>query len=117
VIRTDSPRFAREKKTLEAMIGLYCEGNHGADTGVCEQCRPLLDYALARLERCPFGVDKPKCSQCRVHCYKPEMRERIQAVMRFAGPRMLKKHPAMAVRHVYDGLVHRPRGTGIDGRR
>jgi len=37
-----------------------------------------------------------------VHCYKPEMRERIRGVMRFAGPRMALRHPLLAVRHLLD---------------
>ncbi len=45
---------------------------------------------------------KTFCSNCRVHCYKPEMRERIRQVMRFSGPRMLFVHPVQAVRHVIE---------------
>ena len=29
-----------------------------------------------------------------------EMRDRIRSVMRYAGPRMLTKHPVAAVRHL-----------------
>ena len=36
----------------------------------------------------------------RVHCYQPEMREKIRQVMRFAGSRMLLYHPALALWHV-----------------
>jgi hypothetical protein len=61
---------------------------------VCAQC----------LLRCPFHPDKPPCSKCPVHCYNPALRERIREVMRYAGPRMLGKHPVMAVRHLIDGL-------------
>lgn len=45
---------------------------------------------------------KTFCSNCRVHCYKPEMREKIRAVMRFSGPRMLFVHPVAAIRHVIE---------------
>ena len=38
--------------------------------------------ADARLDRCPFRDEKPTCSNCLVHCYKPDMRERIREVMR-----------------------------------
>ncbi|MEG0375126.1 MAG: nitrous oxide-stimulated promoter family protein, partial [Raoultibacter sp.] len=34
------------------------------------------------------------------HCYKPEEREKIRAVMRHAGPRMMTKHPIAAIRHL-----------------
>ncbi len=26
------------------------------------------------------------CSNCRVHCYSPDMRQQIKKVMRFSGP-------------------------------
>ena len=43
---------------------------------------------------------KTFCSACKVHCYKPAMREQIRAVMRWAGPRMLPVHPVLSVKHV-----------------
>ena len=42
---------------------------------------------------------KTFCSNCKVHCYKPEMRARIQEVMRYAGPRMIFYHPLLAILH------------------
>ena len=44
--------------------------------------------------------NKTFCSNCKVHCYSPEMREEIKKVMRFSGPRMIAYHPVMAIRHV-----------------
>lgn len=61
---------------------------------------PLDTYARQRSDTCPFMETKTFCSNCKVHCYKPEMRERIRAVMRFSGPRMLFHHPVAALRHV-----------------
>jgi hypothetical protein len=97
------PRIAREGKTVATMIGLYCHDLHGAGCGLCEQCQELQDYALQRLQRCPFQEGKTTCAKCPVHCYRPEMRERIRSVMRYAGPRMFYKHPAMTLRHMVDG--------------
>ena len=91
----------QERATLRAMIRIYCKGQHGEDP-LCEECSHLWDYAEERLAKCPFGVEKPTCQNCTVHCYKPEMRQQIQEVMRYAGPRMIWHHPLMAVRH----LVH-----------
>lgn len=45
---------------------------------------------------------KTFCSNCRVHCYKPAMREKIRQVMRFSGPRMLFYHTMLAIRHVVE---------------
>ena len=92
----------KEKKLVEEMIALYCRGHHGTTrkTGMCPACQALSDYAQARSEHCPFMETKTFCIYCRVHCYKPEMREKIRQVMRWSGPRMIFHHPIMAVHHV-----------------
>jgi len=97
------PRIAREKKTIAAMVQLYCRKKHGGGGTLCDECSELLDYATCRLDRCPYGPQKPTCAKCPVHCYKPQMREQVKEVMRFAGPRMLLRHPILAVRHLLDG--------------
>ena len=92
-----------EKLLVSEMIALYCRKNHHtAKDSLCPQCQALHDYALQRIERCPFMETKTFCSACKVHCYKPEMREKIRAVMRFSGPRMLFVHPVAAIRHVIE---------------
>lgn len=89
-----------EARTVAAMIRIYCRAHHGAAKDLCNQCAGLLVYAEERIEQCPFGDEKTVCNQCTVHCYKPEMRERIKDVMRFSGPRMICHHPLLAVRHL-----------------
>ncbi len=101
-----------EKQTLEQMIGLYCETKHKSIT-LCDDCSALLDYAQTRLDYCPFGDNKPVCRKCEVHCYKPEMREKTTEVMRFAGPRMLTKHPESAIRHLANSF--KKRTTNLHG--
>ena len=96
------PRLLREYKTVDAMISIYCNSHHGSQI-TCDDCRKLRDYALERLEKCPFGEDKPTCVKCSIHCYTPVMREKIREVMRFSGPRMIYKHPILAIRHLLDG--------------
>ena len=114
-------RIEREKNTVAAMIGMYCRGNHAAGAAfaggrrgsaeqpevvssapeaLCDDCRELLDYAMQRLSRCPHGASKPSCKRCTIHCYSPQMRQRIAAVMRWSGPRMMLRHPVMALRHL-----------------
>lgn len=102
-------RLARERRTITAMIRLYCREQHSPEAGLCPQCQALNEYALQRVERCPFGAEKPVCAKCLVHCYKPEMRVQVRTVMRYAGPRMLLHHPGMAVQHLIDGLRYQPR--------
>jgi len=93
--------LSQERDTVRAMIRVYCRGLHQSDP-LCEECSQLWEYADERLRKCPFGIDKPTCQNCTVHCYQPEMRQRIKEVMRYAGPRMIWHHPIMAVRH----LIH-----------
>lgn len=106
----DGPRIRREKRTVAAMIELYCREEHNSTDGLCEECRGLHDYAMQRLDRCPFGEEKSTCANCTVHCYKPVMRERVRVVMRTAGPRMIWRHPILAIRHVIDGRQKRAGG-------
>lgn len=97
--------LARERLTMEKMVGIYCADHHG-DKGMplCAACREFLDYAERRLDKCPYGEDKPTCSNCPVHCYKPAQREQARRIMRYAGPRMLWRHPWLAITHQLDGF-------------
>ena len=109
----------REKKVVSLMISLYCHKKHvgfwkdvhrrmGEPT-LCAECAELDRYARQRIDRCPFMETKTFCSNCRVHCYKPEMREKIKEVMRFSGPRMVFHHPIMALRHVIESKKEKKR--------
>lgn len=101
-------RVSREQRTVEAMIAIYCQGQHSTPAGLCPDCQELRSYARQRLQRCPFQEGKTTCAKCPVHCYKLEMRERIRAVMRFAGPRMFYRHPIMTLQHMIDGVREEP---------
>ncbi|MCR4768563.1 MAG: nitrous oxide-stimulated promoter family protein [Saccharofermentans sp.] len=100
----------QEKRTVSEMISLYCRKNHGTRKGVlCDDCRKLTEYAFSRCDRCPFMANKTFCSNCKVHCYAPDMREKICVVMRYSGPRMIFHHPVMAIRHVIESKKERRR--------
>lgn len=101
-------RLSREWKTVRAMVVIYCKGRHRSAPGLCVKCQELVDYAQVRLQRCVFGADKPTCANCPVHCYLPARRTEMKDVMRYAGPRMLWKHPVLCVRHWLDGLTGTP---------
>lgn len=108
VMRVDQKR-EREKKVVSLMIKLYCNKKHQTKTELCKECRALDEYARFRSEKCPFMETKTFCSNCKVHCYKPEMREIIREVMRFSGPRMIFYHPIMAIRHVIESRKEKKR--------
>ena len=94
----------RERRTIATMIGIYCRAQHGTSDALCDECEQLLAYAIGRLDRCPFGAEKPACAYCPVHCYKPAMRRQIKDMMRYAGPRMLYRHPILTILHVWDSF-------------
>lgn len=91
-----------EKELVSQMIALYCKKKHGSKHGLCPECIELDAYARQRSDKCPFMETKTFCSNCKVHCYKPVMREKIREVMRFSGPRMIFTHPITAIRHVVE---------------
>lgn len=91
--------IAREQQVVQWMIELYCQKRHHSQS-LCNECRELADYAQKRLLHCKFGNNKPTCKKCPIHCYAPEMREKIRNVMRFSGPRLIWHHPIAAIRHL-----------------
>jgi hypothetical protein len=100
-----------ERDTLAAMISLFCKAHHQGEPP-CASCRDLLRYAEERLGKCTYGAQKPTCRKCPIHCYRPEMRERITEVMKYAGPRMLIHHPVAALRHLLHERAPDARKTG-----
>jgi hypothetical protein len=98
-------RLGREHRTLVCMTQIYCHHHHGRQGGgLCPDCDSLMQYAEKRLEKCPYGTDKPTCAKCPIHCYKPAQREEVRDIMRFAGPRMTWRHPIRSLTHLYDKL-------------
>jgi hypothetical protein len=115
--RLATPRLTRELRTIAVMLRIWCRDLHGDAArdaeDLCEACAELLDYARKRLAGCPFGPEKPTCVNCQIHCYGPRQREAVREVMRYAGPRMLLRHPWLALAHVIDGrrpAPPKPRG-------
>lgn len=106
-------RILRERVSIEKMIIIYCKAEHRTREGLCDDCNSLLEYALQRLQRCIFSEDKPVCAKCPVHCYRKTMRDKIVAVMRYSGPRMIYKHPVLAMLHLIDSF----RNTSIGSKK
>ena len=107
-MNTQSKR-EKEKQVVSLMIHLYCKKNHGTKGRLCPDCQQLLDYAMLRSDKCPFMETKTFCSNCRVHCYKADMRQKIKEVMRFSGPRMIFYHPVLAIRHLIESKKEKRR--------
>ena len=100
----DHPRIKREKKTIGAMVHIYCKAKHDTRGELCPDCTEFFEYAKMRLDKCPFQENKTTCGKCRIHCYKPDMKEKVKKIMRYSGPRMILHHPGLAMHHAIDGL-------------
>lgn len=113
-LTNEHPRMTREARTIEAMISIYCHDKHRTSgETLCEGCTKLANYAGLRLEKCPYQEHKTTCVKCPTHCYKPDMRAEVREVMRYAGPRMVWKHPYLAVMHLLvDGRREKPQRVG-----
>lgn len=98
-------RIEREIKILETMVEIYCKDFHNSKEGFCTSCEELLNYSRLRLEKCPFGNNKPVCNKCSVHCYREDMRFKIKDIMKYSGPRMLYSHPLMTFCHFLDKFL------------
>lgn len=101
-------RLEREAKTVSAMIKIYCTDHHGLKVKDCESCSELENYALDRLQHCPYEEGKTSCKNCPIHCYKPTIKEEIKQVMRYSGPRMMLRHPVLTVYHFIDNSRKEP---------
>lgn len=94
-------RLKREIKTIELMIDIYAKG-HPQEIEACER---LKEYAVKRVENCPFGEEKPVCKKCTNHCYSPEKRGVVKKVMRYSGPRMILRSPWLTICHITHGII------------
>jgi hypothetical protein len=105
--RLATPRLSREQRTMAAMLRIFCHDQHPQAAknaaGLCDDCEALALYARQRLAGCPYGPDKPTCANCKIHCYGPTQREQARVMMRYAGPKMLWRHPWLAIAHLIDG--------------
>lgn len=102
-------KIDREKKTIDAMMGIYCHDHHRTSDRLCHDCLDLQDYAHRRLDACPFHNEKPACNKCTVHCYSSKMKAQIKEIMQYSGPRMLFRHPILALLHLVDRIREAPR--------
>lgn len=98
--------IARERITFEKMLRIYCTAHHA--TPLCAECRDLLSGLKRILKNCPFKESKPLCSKCSSDCLPAEDREKVGRVMRYSGPRMAYRYPALTLLHWIDLLKVEP---------
>ena len=94
-----------EVRLVDSMIDVYAAA-HQDDSSIFDvdaiDVEKLKAYTHKRIAQCRYRNEreKPFCNVCPVHCYKPEMRRQIRAVMRYSGPRMLCHHPVLSLQHL-----------------
>jgi hypothetical protein len=101
--RIEHKRITREKNTIDTMVHIYCKAHHQTRGDLCPECTEFKAYAFMRLDKCPFQEKKSTCGKCLIHCYRPDMKEKVKKVMRYSGPRMLVHKPGLALHHLWDG--------------
>ncbi|MBI5700381.1 nitrous oxide-stimulated promoter family protein [Candidatus Saganbacteria bacterium] len=84
----------RELKTLVLFVETFCSQKHAEraqnSQKLCDECDKLLKYGRAKLILCKYDP-KPKCRECKTHCYAPSYREKIKEVMKFSGMFLVKR--------------------------
>ena len=71
-------------KSIDAKREQEKRQHHRPD--LCPDCREVLAYAIDRSDHCPFMESKTFCSNCKVHCYRPEMRKKSRKSCAFPAP-------------------------------
>ncbi len=92
-------RIEEEKRVVAKMVEIYCRHKEH-NKCLCKDCNELLEYSFRCLSHCRQGNAKPPCRESTIHCYSPEMREKMRQVMRYSGPRMLLFAPTDALQHL-----------------
>jgi predicted amidophosphoribosyltransferase len=90
-------RIDRERHALTAQLHIYCRARHGAGQKLCSACADRQHYIAERMERCELRAAKPTCTTCAFRCYAPPQQVKLRAILRYAGPRLLRKHPLLAL--------------------
>lgn len=91
-------KIEKEKRISFLMIDLYYKKHKNESISKEE----LKEYVELRLDKCPFQENKTFCSNCKIHCYKKDMKEQIKKVMRYSGPKMIFHHPILAIKHLIE---------------
>lgn len=107
-MKNNLKNWEQQKRLIPVMIKKYCHGKHHTyGKNICEECQDLTNYALLRLDKCPFKENKSFCSSCKVHCYQNEYRLKIKEVMKYSGPRMIFTHPIFCFKHVIETIKNK----------
>jgi len=104
----------KDVRVIGKFVEVYCAGKHGAvmrskfklpeslgSISLCVECAEFTGYAIARRLKCPLEPDKPACKHCKIHCYSPEQRKRMQEIMSYSGRKLILKGRLDYLRHYF----------------
>lgn len=102
-------RIHRDIGVLALFTRVYCRANHAGrprervravaalapyvtplEADLCADCSRTLLHGAAKRLFCPYDP-KPRCRHCPTHCYAPGHREKVRAIMRFSGMRLITR--------------------------
>ena len=93
----------KDRAILEAIGTIYCRAHHAEcaqdAAGLCPECREVVETTLAKAQTCPYG-HSGNCQDCDTQCQRGTSKQRVKAMMRYAAPRMVYRHPLMTLSYV-----------------
>ena len=77
---------------LKRFVTAHCHYQHDTEKEeICAECEELIQYAKEKLENCPYNP-KPKCKDCKTHCYKDIYQKKVREAMSLAGAQIFKNN-------------------------
>ncbi|MGN1361014.1 MAG: nitrous oxide-stimulated promoter family protein [Eggerthellaceae bacterium] len=96
-------RIQRDLRTLQAIGSIYCGAHHAGrpkdSTGMCPECSETILLTHDRAANCPYD-HQGNCQDCTLKCNRGDQQQRIKAIMAYAAPRMLVRHPLMTLEYL-----------------
>lgn len=92
-------RREKERRLLSCMVAYYCRKNHGNRVRLCPECADVDRFIRQRCH-CPRQEATRLCRSCPAQCGRPELKEKLRRMVRYACPRMLFRHPVTVSRYV-----------------
>ena len=104
---TLKPKIRKDIGTLALFIQVYCRAKHAdqprsraagkgllaphiapLEADLCAECTRTLLHGAAKRIQCPMAP-KPPCKRCPAPCYAPGHREKVRAIMKYSGMRLM----------------------------
>ena len=94
------------------MIKIFCKGNHPDDnsnnsSNLCNMCHDMEKYIHNRIDYCK--QNNFFCAYCDNKCHPMDKSDYLKKIMRYSGPRILKKYPIMSIKHFLKKYVYKNR--------